>query len=449
MVFPTRAPPEVWLQIFHFATQDSSSSLERLQLGPNQEHRHHWPETAGYKQSLAVKVALAHTCRAWNELATPLLYHHISVTTDLQCERLRESFSTNADSRRRLVRRLDVVRSQEANSGLRTVIGFCRLFPELRTLVLSLKTNQVCDPSAIFDALTPKIEHLLWTHHGGDCGINGIPLCKLVRFFDNHPNLTTVGIPYSFQEEEWTRYSIETFQPSDYRKRRWSSIRAMILHSGEQARAMVTNLPSGAFPNLDTINASYSQSETSPALQEFIDAHVPTKGLKVLGFGMRYDKEERSPSILRRLAEATSALEVHLWPPCYDVPSRDAQYWFEVIPALPSQVTVLGLHYAETEESRSSKEGYRCSDIKAMHHLISQPWTKVFPNLETIRLMVGGLDFDFFQAHDSTSIARLGSPARSAKNPIRVEDVNGRVLAEFTSGMCTLVGGWEGPPHCY
>ena len=44
-------PPEISLQILQGAIEDQSSSLERFELGPNDEYGR-WRETKGYKDSL-------------------------------------------------------------------------------------------------------------------------------------------------------------------------------------------------------------------------------------------------------------------------------------------------------------------------------------------------------------------------------------------------------------
>ena len=44
-------PTELLLKIFTLATEDSSSLLERFELGPN-DGLHKWAETQGYKDTL-------------------------------------------------------------------------------------------------------------------------------------------------------------------------------------------------------------------------------------------------------------------------------------------------------------------------------------------------------------------------------------------------------------
>ncbi|KAJ3535762.1 hypothetical protein NMY22_g6339 [Coprinellus aureogranulatus] len=469
---PPFPPPEVWLRIFHLATEDPSSSLERLELGPK-DSNYYVREGAGYRKSLALKLSILRTCRAWNHLATPLLFEHVTVTTDMQYWRLLKALTPNegqavtspgaslrrysSEDKRNFVHRLDLVLCDE-ESALKTAVRLTQMFPKLKTLVACLSPSRKGDPYPLLSILPPTLKHLYWTHHPrGYSSTKGLSLSQVVKFFDDHPNLTAVAIPYEFEANEQTqgRYRAnEQTQGRDralqprvhtYRKKCWPSIRAIVLQNDQQAEVMVTHLPSGAFPNLETVNASYDSSETSSRLQDFIAVHVVNQRLKVLSFDMRCLSQNIRSSILFRLAEYTFPVEVHLRP----TGRQDIIYesWFSNIPARPAQVTVLGLHGMPHIRDSNAKEQRECWDMALMQYLPSFPWTKIFPNLKTIRLMAGEIDIDLFRAHDSIGISHLGSPGRYAKYPIRVEDISGRLLAEFTSGISSLVGG-RCEPHC-
>ncbi|KAJ3535760.1 hypothetical protein NMY22_g6334 [Coprinellus aureogranulatus] len=388
------APLEIWAQIFRFFTDNASSSLERYQLGPNGVYHHHWQETSGYRESLADKLVLVQVCREWNELATPLLYEHVSVTTDRQCGRTRKAFALveqasepNANveqhselDRRKLVRRLDLVCENPANA-LRVAIEFCSLFPELTVLVASLGAQEGDMPSPLLHALPPTLEQLYWTHHKTSRSssvekIEKIPFANLIDFFDGHPHLKSLGIPYAFHPPPSS-----DIQSRVYRSKRWPSLRAIVFHHASQAKVLAAHLPSGALPSIRKVNASYLQAETSRELQDFLSTHVKER-LAVLSFRRDTTGGHNVVNVLRQLAESTTPVEVHLSPEKNDEPYRWCQRAAAV--AKPSQVHVLGLHWVPTDRSNWRGD---CHEIVAMHHLVCLPWTKVFPNLRTIRLM--------------------------------------------------------------
>ncbi|KAJ3522850.1 hypothetical protein NMY22_g11709 [Coprinellus aureogranulatus] len=432
---PPFPPPEVWLRVFQFATEDPSSSLERLELAPK-DSDYYVREGAGYRKSL--------TCRAWNHLATPLLYEHVTVTTDRQYWHLLKV----PEDKRNFVHRLDLVLCDE-ESALKTAVRLSQMFPKLKTLVACLSSSQKGDPYNLLNILPPTLKHLYWTHHPRGYGsTKGLSLSQVVQFFDDHPSLTAVAIPYEFEANEQTQGRNRAFQSRvhAYKKKCWPSIRTMVLQGDQQAAVMVTHLPSGAFPNLAIINAAYDFSETSSRLQDFIAVHVANQRLKILSFDMRCLSRDIQSSILFRLAEYTFPVEVHLRPT--GRPDEVYESWFSNIPARPHQVTVLGLHGMPRIGDTNAKEQRGCWDMTLMQYLPSFPWTKIFPNLKTIRLMAGEIDIDLFRAHNSVAFSHLGSPGRYARYPIRVEDISGRLLAGFTSGISSLVGG-RCEPHCY
>ncbi|KAJ3510648.1 hypothetical protein NMY22_g15913 [Coprinellus aureogranulatus] len=432
-------PPEIWLHVFRLFTEDPSSSLERYQLGPNAVYHHHWEETKGYRVSLADKLVLVRVCQGWNELATPLLYEHVSVTTDRQCDRVRKAFAPVGDApgpnaethaersttRRKLVRRLDLVYENPANA-LPVAIEFCALFPELTVLVASLGAQEGDMPCPMLHSLPQALEQLYWTHHKTSRSssvekIEKIPFANLVGFFDGHPHLKSVGIPYAFHPPPSS-----DIQSRAYRSKRWPSLCAIVFHHASQAKVLAAHLPSGAFPSIRKVNASYLQAETSRELQDFLSTHVKER-LAVLSFRRDTTGGHNVVNVLHQLAESTTPVEVHLSPEKNDEPYRWCQRAAAV--AKPSQVHVLGLHWVSTDRSNWRGD---CHEIVAMHHLVCLPWTKVFPNLRTIRLMVG-VDIDFYKAHDSLTDLSLKSPGRWVKNPIRVVDISGRLLADFSS----------------
>ncbi|KAJ3535765.1 hypothetical protein NMY22_g6340 [Coprinellus aureogranulatus] len=436
MASSASVPPEIWLRIFRLATEDPSSPLERYALGPNCGIDRYGQETAGYRRSLALKLALVKTCRVWNSLATPLLHEHLSITTDSQGEGLSRAFIADEDQpesalgsahrrhsslkdKRDFVRRLDVFLCDEKSSALQTTVEFCRLFPKLQTLVASLAPNKEDDPSTLLYNLPSTLKELFWTRRPGE-GVGmrqRIGLHQAVELFDDHPHLTSVGLPFDFYLSARDRVR---------------------LRGPEQAELMATHLAPGAFPSLEIVNASYQHSETSASLQRFITAHVPRERLRALSFHGCDGPQDSRSSILHQLANFTSPVEIHLRPNT----GGGLESWFRRPAARSDRVMVLGLHrdVFVTSQGANSKEfrRNRCMEIRWMHHLVTYPWTKVFPNLKTIRLMEGGLDIDSYRDHDSHTISRLGSPGRYVRNAFRLEDIDGRLLAEFTSGICSL-----------
>jgi hypothetical protein len=96
-------------------------------------------------------------------------------------------------------------------------------------------------------------------------------------------------------------------------------------------------------------------------------------------------------------------------------------------------VTTIGVHLAALRGSAQE-----CVEALYMHMVVASPWTKLFPNLRTIRVMEA-VDLDFYRRHNRITQIQLASPARWARNPIHVEDINGRALADFSSGLSALL----------
>ncbi|TEB27887.1 hypothetical protein FA13DRAFT_1736065, partial [Coprinellus micaceus] len=368
-------------------------------------------------------LSLVKTCRAWNELVTPLLYEHVSIVTDQQYRRARDIFIPQNGTRsiNGLVSRVDIVRPNVQNACLQATVDLCDVPPNLKTLVASVAMTNDDEPPALLNSLPPSLEHLYWMQHkAGDYGEQLFLISTLIQFHHSHPNLAALSILFDFQPP--------TSQGAQSRKKlKWPSVQALVLQRVVQAKHMADHLPLGAFLNLRSINMSCCGPIKSNELQDFMSVHA-SQGID----SMRFD------TILQQLTATISPTEVHI---CGK--SINREQWLRKAAKL-SHVTTLGLHWGTMPAQMPL-----CQEIATMHRIVSFPWTKVFPNLRTIRLMVEDVDIAFYKEHDHVTVQRLTSPGRYVRNPIRVEDIGGRMLGELSAGLSSLVGGPANlVPHC-
>lgn len=394
--------------------------------------------------SQTTKLALVKTCRDWNRFATPLLYEHITLSTVQQCELLLQNLtcktysqtsgiagaSSGHDYLSRFVSRLDLYWSDQERA-LELTVRLCSFLPELHALVVSLVLRNGDEPSTLFNALPPHVHHLFWLRNGsGSIRDPEIPLSSFLSLLSDNPELASISIPFEIK----LPHDIQV--PPNFR---CPSVQTFVFWHATQVAAM-SLLPKNAFPSLHFVNANYSFSETpSSPLLEFLSTHA-TK-LSALGFNAGGDHRKSSPygQLLRHLtSDGPPIAELHV-----QLPNPTDFVWFQYVPGRPACVTTIGVHLAPP-----LRGGLReCREAINMHMAVALPWTKFFPNLRTIRVMEA-VDLDFYGCHNRITQDQLASPARWARNPIHVEDINGRALADFSSGLSALLGVSSRPVTC-
>ncbi|KAJ3502156.1 hypothetical protein NMY22_g18679 [Coprinellus aureogranulatus] len=431
-------PPEIWLQILHLAIDDPGSSLERLQLGSNDVYHHIWSESResrGYRESLTTKCAIVSTCRNWRQWMTPLLYEHFSIRNDTQhCKTLkllRSAIFTRPNSEfsdcirpSQLITRLDWFRPGTSGS-FHAVCRLCTLLPALTTLAISLLPSHD-DPLILLSTLRPALKHLVWTHQPTSDAYfvahepRALQLCHVVDFLDRHPKLITLSIPFPLYHPS----ILEDDAAGDWRSKSWPSVRVIVLQHAKQALTIASHLPAEAFPNLRIVNASYTVSQGLQGLRDFLSTNG--RSASVLCFAMN----SISPRILRYLASPdTSISEVHLLAAS---PNSHVCRWLNSkSPPKAHQVKTIGLHPV-------GRLLDPWSEMSTLQRLAVIPWTNVFPNLTTIRLMEV---VDPLAYKSSMDITRkfLISASGHAKHPIHVADIAGRRLElfQFSSEIST------------
>lgn len=366
------------------------------------------------------------TCRLWSVTATPLLYEHMSITNDPLRARVLEAFSTGPSAHyRHLVKRLDYVCVEEpGKNGFKLLVELCNLFKELTTLVASLVIYRGDKPSPLFNALSPNLKHLYLlpqTRTTATYREELLPLYKIVDFLDKHRQLAGISLSYRFPK---TR----KVDPG-WNSKSWPSIRTLVLQDEGQAGIIASHLPPGAFPNLQGLNVSWYASGSSELLRNIVSTHTGSS-LATLSFSSGTLDPEGLSSLFQKLETLCPQVhEVHVTVTQYFHPAL-----FDFVLGEAPQVTTVGVHLPFPMVQVHSD-----SEMRKMHSSAALPWTKVFPNLNVIRLMES-VDFASYRKHDEVTRAKLRVPVRSAKFPIRVEDQSGCFLAEFTAGVCSLVG---------
>ncbi|KAH6912051.1 hypothetical protein BKA70DRAFT_824432 [Coprinopsis sp. MPI-PUGE-AT-0042] len=250
-------PPEVWTEIFRFATADPSSSLERFQLGPN-SGKLHWQKSRGYQASLRTKRILVQTSREWHAIATPLLYEHIVISTPDDYSRIVRVFEGWDDEgfgdeelfrggdlqqghygrRNDLVSRLDLF-LPDVGSAFNNAMRLFGLFPQLRCLIALLQWKKKKDPFFFLSALPSCLQHLIVVRD--DSSVAPIPrvsFASMVVFLSKHQYLETLSHPFIIDSGP--------VPPSG--KPVGSYIRTMAFQHSSQAQAMARLAHQDAFP---------------------------------------------------------------------------------------------------------------------------------------------------------------------------------------------------------
>ncbi|KAF6748360.1 hypothetical protein DFP72DRAFT_574837 [Ephemerocybe angulata] len=112
---PHPIPTELWLRIFQFATNIIEPGSECPRIDYTSPLCCVLPSLplGTVQKTLKTKRALVLVCKQWNFMATPFLYHHLTISTQSALEKLISTLSDDTDPNKgsfygHLVKRLDV-----------------------------------------------------------------------------------------------------------------------------------------------------------------------------------------------------------------------------------------------------------------------------------------------------------------------------------------------------
>lgn len=374
-----------------------------------------------------MKLDLVKTCRQWRSIATPLLYEHVSITTESQYRGIVKAFNGgHSDGKKHLISRLDFV-CPEVGRAFGNLVDLCNLFKELMTLVASLSLHENDEPSRLLNSLSSNFKNLYVLIHPRDTRgwmLRKLPFSLLVNFLDTHSQLAGFSIPFNFHKT-----AEENHFDRSWNSKSWPSLKTLVLQNHRQAQDFAAYLPGNAFPRIQSLNGSWDGSGSSGDLRSFVSTHTG-QGLLYLSLMISPWHTAALSELLQNLGTLCPALrEVHLWL------DEHADYsTFSMVGKVP-QITTIGVHLSVSMFARGPD---RHNPVARMHGLVASPWSKIFPNLRTIRLMEG-VDFASYRKFDEVTRRQLCSPGRYVRQPIRVEDCDGQFLAQFTAGISALV----------
>ncbi|KAF6748368.1 hypothetical protein DFP72DRAFT_1049575 [Ephemerocybe angulata] len=431
---PQPIPTELWLRIFQFATNliEPGSECPRIDYtGPLCCVLPSLPPGTVQK-ALKTKRALVLVCKRWNFMATPFLYHHLTISTQSALEKLISTLSDDTDPNKgsfygRLVKRLDVTPDTRGRLPLDTAVQLCQRLPNLVTFLTELEAR--IEPSPLLNVLPPTLRHLhIQERFGHWQGPSVISIAQFTSFMDSHPNLTSISFPF-----------VITASPplplAEKEQLCWPSIRKWTFLDRSQPLALASDIPTGAFPNLEDVHfsectnnyynggtgnwnepekflAAHGKSLVTVGLAQeelvhisarlrVVDQHCPR--MKEIGicFNKHHGAITVNATMLRRIRETTDAIRMQ-------------------------RVLSLGLRMCHLT--------YDDGRVEALCSIASLQWTDIFPRLQRIRVLEE-LDVESSRVHDATS--RKGSLEASGTDSsgiITSEDIEGRLLGQLSMG---------------
>ncbi|KAF6748370.1 hypothetical protein DFP72DRAFT_1174277 [Ephemerocybe angulata] len=422
-------PAEIWMRIFRLAAHafDPADTGVLASMLPSCLARN------VQEESLSTKHALALVCHQWNAAATTILYEHITFLTR-PTVRITKLLNTMTDPESGggpshlacLVKCIDIP-SLIRGERIDLAVQLCKRMTNLVAFFGMLENG--VDPLLLLNVLPSCLVHLHIQGQGTRAAEPPISLGDLNDFLVGHPNLVTLSIP-----SELTREYIG-WQAG----RSWPSIRKLTMQCSDQASALARHVPTGAFPNLEVvIFQDGGTPRCDSAIGSFLSIHggpLVSVGLTQLGTSQAYPMN--------------ISLQ-HVDQKCPNV--KEIIVSFIVYPSGSlTGVTGFGLTWITNTVAMSRRMpqivsvgvqlrllGHVEDRIHCLHHAVAMPWTKLFPELQRIRVLAD-VDFDEYRAHDEATFADLYSTGRFAKHPIRVEDITGKFLGEFSKGMCFWV----------
>ncbi|KAF6748359.1 hypothetical protein DFP72DRAFT_916524 [Ephemerocybe angulata] len=222
---------------------------------------------------------------------------------------------------------------------------------------------------------------------------------------DSHPNLTSISFPF----------------------RSWPSIRKWTFLDRSQPFALASDIPRGAFPNLEDVHFSECTNNfydggtgnwNEP--EKFLAAHGKSLELvhisarlwvvdqhcpRIKEIGISFNKHHGAITVnatmLRRIRETTDAIRMQ-------------------------QFLSLGLRMCHLT--------YDDGRVEALCSIASLQWTDIFPRLQRIRVLEE-LDVESSRVHDATSRkSSLEASGTDSSGIITSEDIEGRLLGQLSMG---------------
>ncbi|KAF5332598.1 hypothetical protein D9611_005244 [Ephemerocybe angulata] len=384
------------------------------------------------EESLRTKHALALVSRQWNSVATIILYEQITLPI-AGIEKLLHTLTTpvsggGPSDLARLVKRVDipaVIRGER----IHLVAQLCKKTTNLIAFFALLENG--VDPRLLLNVLPGNLVHL---HIQGQGGMRAsdpsVPLGDLNDFLVGHPDLATLSIP---SELTGGHTGLQAGIS-------WPSVRKLTLQSSDQTSALARYVPTGALPNLEVVAFQGGETlESDCTIDSFLLAH----GGSLVSVGLTQDDLTKASPPMRaslqqvdqrcpRVKEITVAFRACPFSSVSDLSAGLGLTWVgnvEVVRRMP-RIVSLGIQLPFPR--------YSPDRMDYLQSTVAMPWTKMYPELQRITVMEE-VDVEEYRAHDKVTHRNLRMAGRFAKHPIRVEDITGNSLGDFSKGMCVWV----------
>ncbi|KAF6748369.1 hypothetical protein DFP72DRAFT_574954 [Ephemerocybe angulata] len=382
------------------------------------------------EESLSTNHSVASVSRQWNSVATTMLYEHITlpIRPVARIEKLLNTLTNpvsggGPSDLARLVKRVDIP-AVIPGERIGLVVQLCKKTTNLIAFFALLENG--VDPRPLLNFLPGNLLHLHIQGQGMRAADPSMPLGDFNDFLVGHPDLATLSIPSGLAGDTGLQAGIS-----------WPSIRKLTLQNSDQASALARYIPSGALPNLEVVafqGPGTPNRDWDSAIGSFLMVH----GGPLVSVGLTQD-DTREVSLITSLQQVDQR--------CPHV--REIILWFRVGPFSSERVhstqlalTWIGLNNTARRMPQIVSLGIQLrfpgNNSDRMDHLqyaVVMPWTKHFPGLQKIRVLEE-VDVEEYRAHDEVTQDNLRSTGRFAKHPIRVEDITGNLLGQFSNGIC-------------
>ncbi|KAF6752006.1 hypothetical protein DFP72DRAFT_1171851 [Ephemerocybe angulata] len=419
-----KLPPELWLKIFRFAAEVSelTNSLQPDYANPRYRFKTNAQDVT--KRSLLL------VCRQWYHLATPISYEAIRFPIMFILQKFLDlssalSKANSSASIGRYLKHLDITVRPHSGIPMACVSELLQETPNLLTFFANMDRN-LTDPIPLFNLLPSRLTHLHIQEYGYNPERWTISLSDLLDFLNSHPNLSSISLPFKFAPDS---------DPSRIAQNRsWSSIRKWTFQDSSQIVTLVSQLPSGALPNLTEAEFGNGLATHLPCSLHDIRLFLAAHGKSLVSVCL-YQADGESMLKLSQTLRSINRLCLHIaeinvafvgyFPP-FELPRSLTTGQFRM-----PRIVSLGIWFSyDFLEDRIHVQQY--------HRAVASPWPELFPNLTRIRLLEEQ-DVDVYRAHDQLTRQGLLNPFRRATCLVVVEDISGTVLGELTKGICTLV----------
>ncbi|KAF6748358.1 hypothetical protein DFP72DRAFT_1174266 [Ephemerocybe angulata] len=419
-------PTEIWTKVIRFATgphaiQDDPALSSVL---PNCLVSENFPE-----ETLNTKCALALVCHQWNAVATTILYEHITlpIRPVARIEKLLNTLTNpvsdgGPSNLAHLVKRVDIP-AVISGERIHLIVQLCKKMTNLIAFFALLENG--VDPRPLLNVLPENLVHLHIQGQGTRAADPYISLGDLKDFLVGHPDLATLSIPSGL-----------TGGHTGLQARiSWPSIRKLTLQSSDQTSALARYVPTGALPNLEVVafqGPGIPTLDWDAAIGSFLMVH----GGPLVSVGLTQDDTNDFSSPMNTSLKQVDQRCPHI---------REIIVCFKVGPSGRSS-TRIPLTWVGNDTARRMPQivslgiqlrfpGNNCDRMGYLQYAVVMPWTKLFPGLQRIRGLEE-IDVEKYRAHDEITQKNLRSTGRFAKHPIRVEDITGNLLGQFSNGIC-------------